>query len=105
VDIRPASPSFGKWLGVPLSDENNHQIFIPEGFAHGFCVTSDTALFSYKCSDFYVPSDEGGILWSDPDIGIQWPVKNPIISDKDQKNPLLKELSPDDLHNGGRIRE
>jgi len=105
VDIRPKAPSFGKWVGVTLSDQNKHQVFIPEGFAHGFCVISDTALFSYKCSNFYTPSDEGGILWSDPGIGIQWPFQNPIVSDKDQKYPALKELSPDDFPAGGLTRE
>jgi dTDP-4-dehydrorhamnose 3,5-epimerase len=93
VDVRPGSPSFGKWEGVRLSDNNMRQLFIPEGFAHGFCVLSDTALFSYKCTDFYAPDDEGGILWSDPDIGIQWPIDAPMLSAKDQAYPLLKDVS------------
>ncbi|MCP4350557.1 MAG: dTDP-4-dehydrorhamnose 3,5-epimerase [Desulfobacterales bacterium] len=97
VDIRQGSPSFGKWTGVSLSDQNNRQLFVPEGFAHGFCVLSKSAHFIYKCSDFYAPDDEGGILWSDPDIGIDWPVKNPVISDKDTKYPCLSECLPKQL--------
>ncbi|MEE4358046.1 MAG: dTDP-4-dehydrorhamnose 3,5-epimerase [Desulfococcaceae bacterium] len=97
VDIRPASPAFGKWVGVILSADNHRQLFIPEGFAHGFCVLSETAHFLYKCSDFYAPGDEGGILWSDPQIGIEWPVENPIISEKDRSFPCLSECGPDRL--------
>ena len=97
VDIRKGSPTFGKWTGVVLSDQNKRQMFIPEGFAHGFCVLSETAHFSYKCSDFYVPDDEGGIIWSDPDIGIKWPVKDPVISEKDKHYPRLCELLPGQL--------
>ena len=93
VDIRKDSPTFGKWTGVVLSDQNKRQMFIPEGFAHGFCVISETAHFLYKCSDFYAPDDEGGIIWSDPDIGIDWPVKNPVISEKDKHHPRLYELA------------
>jgi len=91
VDIRKGSPTFGKWTGVVLSAQNKRQVFIPEGFAHGFCVISETACFLYKCSDFYAPDDEGGIIWSDPDIGIEWPVKDPIISEKDKHYPRLCE--------------
>ncbi len=97
VDIRPGSPAFGKWVGVILSADNHRQLFIPEGFAHGFCVLSETAHFLYKCSDFYAPGDEGGILWSDPQIGIEWPVENPIISEKDSGFPCLSECGPDRL--------
>jgi dTDP-4-dehydrorhamnose 3,5-epimerase len=97
VDIRKDSPTFGKWTGTVLSDQNKRQMFIPEGFAHGFCVLSETAHFSYKCSDFYAPDDEGGIIWSDPDIGIKWPVKDPIISKKDKNYPRLCELLPKQL--------
>ncbi|MEZ4526945.1 MAG: dTDP-4-dehydrorhamnose reductase [Desulfobacterales bacterium] len=86
VDIRPGSPTFGKWTGVILSDQNHRQLFIPEGFAHGFCVLSKTAHFLYKCSDFYAADDEGGILWFDPEIGIQWPVEHPSF--------LKRPLSP-----------
>jgi len=94
VDIRQDSPTFAKWVGVSLSDQNQRQLFIPEGFAHGFCVMSETCHFLYKCSDFYAPDDEGGILWSDPDIGIEWLIKEPIISEKDKKHPRLSDQLP-----------
>ena len=97
VDLRPGSSTFGKWTGVHLSDENRRQVFIPEGFAHGFCVLSEFALFHYKCSNFYAPDDEGGIIWSDPDIGIEWPVKNPIISEKDKQYQKLVDLTAKQL--------
>lgn len=90
VDVRPGSASFGRWLGVHLSGQNHRQLYIPAGFAHGFCVLSDSALFSYKCSEIYHPGDEGGILWSDPEVKIDWPVMDPIISSKDQKLPGLR---------------
>ncbi len=93
VDIRPKSPTFRQWVGIKLSEKNKRQVLIPAGFAHGFCVLSKTAFFSYKCSNFYNPEDEGGILWSDPAIGIDWPVKNPIISEKDLQNPLMSDLT------------
>lgn len=93
VDIRTESPTFGQWFGTILSGENKRQVLVPAGFAHGFCVLSDQAFFSYKCSNFYDPEDERGILWSDPDIGIDWPIKNPIISEKDLQNPLITDLS------------
>lgn len=92
VDIRPGSDTFGRWEGIHLSDQNKRQLFIPEGFAHGFCVLSETAHFLYKCTDFYTPEDEGGIIWSDPDIAIDWPIQNPIVSDKDKQFPRLSEL-------------
>ena len=92
VDIRPDSNTFGRWEGIHLSDQNKRQLFIPEGFAHGFCVLSETAHFLYKCTDFYTPEDEGGIIWSDPDIAIDWPIQNPIVSDKDKQFPRLSEL-------------
>ncbi|MFH1241943.1 MAG: dTDP-4-dehydrorhamnose 3,5-epimerase [Pseudomonadota bacterium] len=97
VDIRQGSPTFGQWIGTSLSEENRRQLFIPEGFGHGFCVLSETALFTYKCSDFYAPADEKGVLWCDADLGIEWPVKNPILSDKDCQYPALKDVPPDDL--------
>jgi len=97
VDLRRGSATFGKWTGIHLSDENRRQVFIPEGFAHGFCVLSEFALFYYKCSDFYAPDDEGGIIWSDPDIGIEWPVINPIISEKDKQYQKLSRLNIDQL--------
>jgi dTDP-4-dehydrorhamnose 3,5-epimerase len=94
VDLRQDSPAFGKWVGVTLSGRNLRQFFIPEGFAHGFCVTSETVLFSYKCGDFYFPEDEGGILWSDPSLGIDWPIERPVLSDRDRNQPLLKDVPP-----------
>jgi dTDP-4-dehydrorhamnose 3,5-epimerase len=92
VDIRVGSPNFGQWVGVTLSSKNKRQFYVPEGFAHGFCVTSETALFAYKCTDIYNPSAEGGILWNDPDIGIKWPIVNPILSDKDINNQQLSMI-------------
>jgi dTDP-4-dehydrorhamnose 3,5-epimerase len=97
VDIRRESPTFGKWIGRHLSDENKKQLFVPEGFAHGFCVRSDTALFHYKCSDFYAPDCEGGVLWSDPDVAIDWSVESPIVSDKDAKFSCLKDIAENRL--------
>ena len=88
VDLRKDSATYGQWHGVVLSDENMKQFYIPEGFAHGFYVMSDTAVFAYKCTDFYHAGDEGGMMWNDPDIGIEWPIEDPeklIISDKDKK--------------------
>lgn len=93
VDIRVGSPAFGKWFGMRLSAENKRQMFIPGGFAHGFCVLSQTADVVYKCSDFYAPQDEYGILWSDTAIGINWPVKTPVLSPKDRHFPCLNELT------------
>jgi dTDP-4-dehydrorhamnose 3,5-epimerase len=101
VDIRPGSGTFGRWVGYRLSGENGRQMFVPEGFAHGFCVLSPRALVFYKCSDFYAPGDEGGILWSDPDIGIDWPVVEPIVSDKDMQLPRLREIDPGKLPAAG----
>ena len=94
VDLRPGSATFGKWHGVTLSGEKQNQLYIPEGFAHGFLVLSETAVFAYKCTDFYHPEDEGGVPWNDPAIGIDWPDlgMNYILSDKDKKWPLLSEL-------------
>jgi len=97
VDLRPGSPSYGQWAGITLSQENRRQLFIPEGFAHGFCVVSETAYFAYKCSDYYTPEDEGGVLWSDPEIGIRWPTDDPIISPRDLGLPPLDALTPDKL--------
>ena len=94
VDLRQNSETFGKWFGVELTDENMKQFYIPEGFAHGFYVMSDTAVFAYKCTDFYHPGDEGGIFWNDPEIGILWPVpegEEPLVSEKDAKQPNLKD--------------
>ena len=94
VDIRPGSQSFGQWYGTRLSFENKHQLFIPAGFAHGYCVLSETALFYYKCSDYYAPECEAGVLWSDPDLGIDWPMKRPLLSQKDAEYPRLKDVPP-----------
>ena len=94
VDLRRDSPTYGKWEGVKLSEENKKQFYVPEGFAHGFLVLSDEAEFIYKCTNFYNPDDEGGILWNDPDIGIKWPVDHideVILSEKDKQLKTLKE--------------
>jgi len=95
VDIRRGSPSFGQWVGVNLSEENKRQLFVPEGFAHGFCVLSEAADVVYKCTDFYAPEDEGGILWSDPDLAIDWPISEPLISAKDSRLPRLADVPPE----------
>ncbi len=92
VDIRVGSPSFGQWLGTVLSADNKRQLYVPPGFAHGFCVTSETALFAYKCTDFYDASAEGSILWNDPAIGIVWPLSDPLLSEKDRQAPRLAEV-------------
>jgi len=92
VDIRRGSPWFGQWVGEELSDTNHKQLYIPPGFAHGFCVLSESADFAYKCTDFYAPEDEQGILWSDRDIGIDWPLEQVQISAKDARNAGLAEM-------------
>lgn len=97
VDIRPGSPTFGQWTGAELSAENRCQLYVPEGFAHGFVVISEFADVIYKCTDFYAPGDEYGILWSDPDIRIEWPVASPILSGKDRENPLLGQVPKEHL--------
>ena len=92
VDLRKGSETYGQWVGVFLSEENHRQFMIPRGFAHGFVVVSEHAEFAYKCDELYHPEDEGGILWNDPDVNIEWPdVGVIILSDKDKKNPTLAE--------------
>ena len=91
VDIRWGSPTFGQWVGTVLSAENRRQIYIPVGFAHGYCVTSDSAEFLYKCSSYYSPPDERGIAWDDPDLAIQWPIRTPILSERDRRHPRLAQ--------------
>ncbi len=94
VDLRKGSPTFGKWDGVVLSEENRKQLLIPRGFAHGFLVLSEKAVFSYKCDDVYHPEDEGGIIWNDPDIGIAWPNAGVLkMSEKDRQLPSFREIS------------
>lgn len=97
ADIRRGSPTFGRWVGAVLSDENHHQLWVPPGFAHGFVVLSETALFTYKCTDFYSPSDEKSIRWDDPSIGITWPLQGPSLSAKDAAAPPLSDAPPDAL--------
>ena len=92
VNIHPESPMFRCWVGVTLSAENFRQVYVPPGFAHGFCVLSEIAQVEYKCTDFYDPTDEIGILWNDPEIGIEWPIQEPILSDKDRKATSLAEV-------------
>ena len=102
VDIRTDSPTFGKWEGIVLSGDNKRQAYVPKGFAHGFCVLSETALFAYKCTDFYNPAAEAGILWNDPEIGIDWPVSAPVLSEKDTKHPTLRKRVAMGLPDFGR---
>jgi dTDP-4-dehydrorhamnose 3,5-epimerase len=97
VDIRRGSPSFGEWVGERLDATSHHQLWVPGGFAHGFCVLSETALFVYKCTDYYAPESERGIRWDDPDIGISWPVAPSEISHKDAAAPYLKDTAEGDL--------
>lgn len=92
VDLRPDSKTFGKWESFILSDKNNREIFIPEDFAHGLCVLSETAHLLYKCTDYYYPDYEGGIIWSDPILNINWPVQDPIVSEKDKKLPAFADI-------------
>ena len=95
VDLRKDSPTYGQWEGVLLSSENKRQFYIPEGFAHGFLVLSDEAVFNYKCTEFYTPEYDGGLLWNDPDVGIEWPldkIEEILLSEKDKNQATLKEL-------------
>ena len=104
VDIRVGSPMFGKYVGETLTAEKHNQLYIPPGFAHGFCVLSERAVFSYKCTDFYMKDCEGGILWNDPEIAIPWPVENPELSDKDRSSLPLSQMPKENLpgYEGGR---
>jgi dTDP-4-dehydrorhamnose 3,5-epimerase len=92
VDLRKNSPTFGQWHGEILSAENRRQMYVPENFAHGFCVLGDCAEFLYKCTDFYHPGDEVGLIWNDAEVGVKWPIDDPLLSDKDQKLPTLAEV-------------
>lgn len=92
VDIRAGSPTYGEWVGYSLNDENKQQLYVPEGFAHGFVVTSDTAEVVYKCTAMYAPEQEGSVLWNDPAIGINWPIDEPLLSAKDKVGTLLADL-------------
>lgn len=95
VDLRKGSPTYGQWEGVLLTDENNRQFYVPEGFAHGFLVVSDEAVFNYKCTNFYAPQYDSGLLWNDPDVGIEWPLEGIdeiLLSEKDKIQKRLKDL-------------
>jgi dTDP-4-dehydrorhamnose 3,5-epimerase len=97
VDLRRRSPTFGRWHGLNLSAENRRQFYVPPGFAHGFAVLSQTALFAYKCSELYSPKDEMTLLWNDPDVGVRWPVAEPVLSEKDKKGSSLRDLPSERL--------
>lgn len=97
LDVRVGSPTFRRWVGLLLSAREQNQIYIPAGFAHGFVALTDRVQFLYKCSDFYDPADERGILWNDPALNISWRVANPLISEKDAKFPVLSDVLPEDL--------
>ncbi len=97
VDIRRGSPNFGRWYGCVLDDVDHRQLYIPPGFAHGFCVVSEEADFFYKCTDYYHPQSEQGIAWNDPEIGIDWPLREVSLSGKDQQNPRLSAQAPENL--------
>ena len=99
VDIRYNSPHFGQWTAVSLSADNKRQFYIPPGFAHGFCVLSETALFTYKCTDSYHPECDAGVRWDDPSIGITWPTEQPLLSEKDRNQPLLRDIPQERLPN------
>jgi dTDP-4-dehydrorhamnose 3,5-epimerase len=97
VDIRRGSPTFGRWYGSVLDDVDHRQLYVPPGFAHGFCVLSEDADFFYKCTDYYHPASERGIAWDDPDIGIAWPLRDVALSAKDQQNPRLHDQAIENL--------
>ena len=97
VDVRVGSPTFGQWAGEVLSAENHIQLFVPSGFAHGFLVTSERAQFAYKCTEVYHPEAELGVAWDDPDIGITWPIADPMVSERDGAFPKLSGIDPERL--------
>jgi dTDP-4-dehydrorhamnose 3,5-epimerase len=97
VDIRTGSPTFGKSVTITLSGENRHQAYIPPGFAHGFCVTSESAIFIYKCTELYAPEAERGIVWNDPDLAIRWPIERPTLSEKDARYLRLRDIGTEHL--------
>jgi len=97
VDIRRGSPTFGQWTAVMLTGQNHRHFWIPEGFAHGFCVVSEHATFTYQCTDLYHPETDGGVSWNDPAIGIDWPISEPLLSDKDARAPLLRDVAAERL--------
>lgn len=103
VDVRVGSPTFGQWTGATLSSTDHRQLWIPPGFAHGFCVTSDVALFAYKCTAPYAVAHELGVAWNDPDLGITWPIAEPLLSGKDKVLPRLAEIDPARLPRWGAI--
>ena len=105
VDVRIGSPTFGKWVGVTLSGDKAQLLWIPPGFAHGLLALSEQADVNYKCTELYSPADERGILWSDPDLQIQWPVSNPILSERDQRLPMLSETPDLPQFTEGAVRE
>ena len=103
VDLRAGSPTFGEWVGMELTSENRRQMYVPEGFAHGFVVTGDSALFSYKCTRAYSPADERSLRWDDPEVGIRWPVAEPVLSPKDAAAPLLRDIPGELLFQAGSV--
>jgi len=105
VDLRVGSPTFGKWFGAVLSDANCRQMYVAEGFAHGFVVLSDSAIVVYKCTDYYQKDSEKTLRWNDPSLGIDWPVRQPILSDKDGHGVSLAELPPEALFKFDTLRQ
>ncbi|NOZ03917.1 MAG: dTDP-4-dehydrorhamnose 3,5-epimerase [FCB group bacterium] len=97
VDIRRGSPTFGRYFGTRLSDKNHKMMFVPAGFAHGYCVLSPRAIFQYKCTEIYHPEDEYGVIWNDPELAIDWPVSEPVVSEKDSSLPTLQAVPRDEL--------
>jgi len=97
IDIQPGSPTYGQHVSIILNDTNHRQFYAPPGYAHGFCVLSDVADFVYKCTDYYHPASERGVLWNDPQLAIEWPLKDILLSEKDKKNLRLNDIKPEDL--------